>query len=160
MHAAAAAMVMAAHTNVHDLLFHSFQSAVVSFRQWQNLFALFAYKFKIRKHSLCRLEFIYTIRLALTKCTLARFSSKPIVSASVAIASNRSCLGAHTNQPIRPNQLYTTQTIHGRGKKKNQVHLINFSANRVASLRDEAFFPISLGCRSAFGVRHQFGLVI
>lgn len=46
-------------TLIHDSVSH-FENYNVFSGKWWNLFALFAYKFKIRKHSLCRWKFIYT----------------------------------------------------------------------------------------------------
>lgn len=75
------------------------------------------------------------------KCTLALNSGpKPIVSASVAIAaiaSNRSCLGAHTNQTNYASSKHAEVDEREREserKKKNQVHLINFSTKRALVL--------------------------
>lgn len=134
----------------------------VSFRQWQNLFALFAYKFKIRKHSLCRLEFIYTIRFALK--VHARSIQLKADCVSHRCHRIKQILSRCTYQP---NYVCSKHTEKDEKREKNQVHLINFSTKRALVLFttfDGAFFFCRYSPIGAVGrflvQQHRFGLVI
>lgn len=139
------------------------------FRQWQNLFALFAYKFKIRKHSLCRWKFIYTISwMHVSESGRFFFALDMFFKGldAITITSNGSVVGARSTTNSNQWEKPTTQTNE---KNSENVHLINFSEwNSPLLLHGTHFegnflsFSVWLGgffvCVCWFSVWHQFGI--